>query len=119
MIDIGDIAIICHEANRRYCQILGDNSQKIWEEAPFWQRQSAIKGVFLVQKTPNSPPGVFHDAWCREKTAEGWVYGEIKDDKAKTHPCLLPYMDLPPEQRVKDLLFKNIVLALTKGDKNV
>jgi hypothetical protein len=29
-----DIAKVCHETNRAYCETLGDNSQPPWEEAP-------------------------------------------------------------------------------------
>ena len=32
-------------ANRAYCQMIGDNSQSTWEDAPEWQKQSARKGV--------------------------------------------------------------------------
>ena len=42
---VATIAIICHEANKIYCESLGDNSQESWEDAPEWQRASAIDGV--------------------------------------------------------------------------
>ncbi len=34
------------------------------------------------------------------------------DPIAKTHPCLVPYGELPPEQKAKDELFLSIVRAL-------
>lgn len=37
MTDIGfltKIASICHDANRRYCKTIGDDSQPLWEHAP-------------------------------------------------------------------------------------
>lgn len=34
-----------HEANRAYCLALGDTSQPAWDDAPEWQRTSAMKGV--------------------------------------------------------------------------
>jgi hypothetical protein len=40
------------------------------------------------------------------------VYGEVKDAEKKTHPCIVPYKDLPPEQQAKDHLFKAVVSAL-------
>lgn len=40
------------------------------------------------------------------------VYGEVKDGEAKTHPCLVPYEQLPPAQRLKDDLFAAIVRTL-------
>ncbi len=44
----------------------------------------------------------------------GWRYGLKKDPAAKTHPCLVPYWQLPAEQRRKDGLFAAIVAALTE-----
>ena len=49
---IVQIAEVAHEANRAYCNSLGDDSQKEWEEAPDWQRQSAIKGVEFIRDNP-------------------------------------------------------------------
>jgi len=36
--DIEGIAKICYEANRAYCQEIGDDSFVPWEDAPGWQR---------------------------------------------------------------------------------
>jgi len=46
-----------------------------------------------------------HEGWLRIKEKEGWVYGPVKDTVAKTHPCMLPYNELPADQRFKDTLF--------------
>ena len=54
-------------------------------------------------------PEQSHVSWMREKTDNGWVYGEVKDPENKTHPCIVDYDKLPQEQRVKDHLFKAIV----------
>lgn len=32
----------------------------------------------------------------------GWRYGPRKDNDAKTHPCLVPYAQLPPDEQDKD-----------------
>lgn len=106
------IAKICHEANRAYCQALGDNSQPPWNEAPLWQRQSAINGVKYIASHPEATPKDSHISWCKEKAEQGWVYGPIKDIDKKEHPCLVSYEDLPADQRMKDHLFRSIVLTL-------
>lgn len=106
------IAQVCHEANRAYCATLEDNSQPSWADAPDWQRNSAINGVRLHIANPDMPDSASHDAWMREKVDTGWVYGETKDAKAKTHPCIVPYEELPEEQKRKDRLFSAIVKAL-------
>lgn len=109
---IFDIARVCHEANKAYCWAIGDFSQVTWETAPGWQRDSAIKGVALHLDNPGLPPSASHDAWMAEKLRDGWVYGEKKDYERKTHPCIVPFSDLPRTQQLKDVLFIAIVKAL-------
>lgn len=101
------IAKACHEANRAYCQSIGDNSQPAWDDAPQWQKDSAINGVKFHLANPNSGPSASHDNWMREKVEAGWVYGPEKNPNANppTHPCLVPYDQLPEQQRHKDALF--------------
>ena len=97
------------EVNRLYCFALGDFSQEHWDEAPNWQRESAKAGVRAV--IAGAGPEALHESWMKQKIDEGWVYGEVKDPAAKTHPCLVPYEDLPAAQRVKDTLFREVVTA--------
>lgn len=98
-----------HEANRAYCIAIGDNSQPSWDDAPGWQRSSAINGVAgaLAGATPEQS----HESWLAEKRATGWKYGPIKNPDTKEHPCFVPYADLPPSQRAKDDLFLAVVRA--------
>lgn len=106
------IAKICHEANKFYCESIGDYSQKSWAEADEWQRDSAIKGVVFRFKNPEAPRSSQHDAWMQDKINDGWSYGEVKNAEEKTHPCIVPYDQLPVHQQKKDALFQAIVDAL-------
>lgn len=103
------IACLAHEVNRAYCAALGDDSQPPWDEAPDWQRDSAFDGVMFHLEHPDAGPSGSHENWLRHKQADGWVYGETKDPDAKTHPCMVPFEQLPVEQKVKDHLFTAIV----------
>lgn len=109
---IEKIAQVCHEANRIWCRMNGDYSQKSWEEAEQWQRDSAIIGVKFKINNPNSGNEAQHNAWMEDKINQGWVYGKIKDNEKKTHPCIVPFEQLPEFQQKKDALFCNIVNAL-------
>lgn len=40
-----------------------------------------------------------HDVWAMGRIAEGWVYGERRDDVKKTTPCLIPYRELPESEK--------------------
>ncbi|CDQ41843.1 hypothetical protein [Virgibacillus salexigens] len=61
------IAELCHNVNKAYCESIGDLSQPKWEDAP-----------------------------------------------DKTHPCLVPYNELPVEQKTKDYLFKAVIDTVIK-----
>ena len=106
------IAMVCHDANRTYCQTLGDNSQVVWSKASVWQRKSAIDGVKFVLANPNASSEMVHESWMAVKIKDGWTLGPIKDGAKKTHPCLVPYEQLPLDQRKKDQLFRAIVKSL-------
>lgn len=108
------IAKVAHEVNRAYCAALGDASQPTWEEAPQWQRDSAKLGVELHLSGDHGPEAS-HASWMTQKLADGWTYGEIKDPEAKTHPCMVPFNELPPEQQAKDHIFRGVVHAF-KGN---
>lgn len=109
---VEQIAEVCHEANRAYCKSIGDNSQPTWEDAPDWQKKSAVTGVQYHLDNPNSKPEDSHNSWLKEKEADGWKYGEVKNPETKEHPCYVPYNELPIEQQKKDYLFLGIVRAL-------
>ena len=113
--EIEDIARVCHEANRAYCSTIGDNSQVDWYHCPAWQRDSAIGGVKFHILNPGASASASHENWLREKQAAGWGYGPVKDESTRSHPCFLPYNQLPLEQRRKDYLFKAVVEALMSG----
>lgn len=100
------IARLAHEVNRLFCERIGDYSQLSWEDAPDWQKESAIKGVEFVSKNPKITAHETHESWLENKIEAGWVYGKEKDEEKKTHPCMVKYSSLPPEQRAKDKLFK-------------
>jgi hypothetical protein len=43
-----------------------------------------------------------HDAWARERLADGWRWGPRRDEVAKLHPSLVPYEELPEEEKKYD-----------------
>lgn len=101
-----------HEVNRAFCAFHGDASQAPWDDAPEWQRASARAGV--VGALNGNTPAQSHASWMAMKVADGWVYGERKDAELKTHPCMVAYDALPPEQRVKDTLFLAVVREVAR-----
>lgn len=106
-----EIARIAHEVNRAYCEAMGDDSQPTWENAPAWQRESALLGVELHTSGDHGPEAS-HESWMAQKVADGWKYGPEKNPEIKEHPCMVPFSELPKEQQAKDFLFRGVVHAL-------
>lgn len=111
-LSIDQVAQLCHEVNRKYCQTIGDHSQRPWSHAADWQRESAILGVRKRLEDVLAHPSVSHEHWMTHKLADGWTYGPEKDEQKKQHPCMVPYSELSPEQRAKDYFFCTTVIIL-------
>ena len=43
-----------------------------------------------------------HEVWAETRIKQGWTYGKQRNDELKTHPCLVPYEDLPEEEKEYD-----------------
>ena len=108
---IKSLAKIIHEANKAFCEEIGDTSQVSWTEAPEYNHTSAMIGVRALCENPNLTPEDSHDVWMESKKADGWVYGKVKDRDAKTHPSLVPYDKLSHAEKYKDHLVRAIVLS--------
>lgn len=111
---IEKIARVTHEVNRAIQISQLDPAPSLsWDDAPEWQRESARQGVFSA--LDGATPEQLHESWLRFKADDGWSYGEVKDEAAKTHPCFVPYEELPPGQRLKDYVFQAVVISMNKA----
>lgn len=52
-----------------------------------------------------------HEVWAQSRIGQGWTYGPERSDALKTHPCLVPYEDLPEEEKDYD---RNTALGTLK-----
>ncbi|GAA2356152.1 hypothetical protein Cme02nite_49200 [Catellatospora methionotrophica] len=43
-----------------------------------------------------------HERWMDERVRQGWTYGDVRDEHAKTHPSIKPWDQLPESEREKD-----------------
>lgn len=54
--------------------------------------------VKLVEKMAEN----VHEVWAKARIEQGWTYGEVRNDERKKHPCLVPYSELPEEEKEYD-----------------
>lgn len=60
-----------------------------------------------------------HEVWAVGRVADGWTYGPVRDDTAKTTPCLVPYCELPESEKDYDrnTAFQTLKLIMALGYK--
>lgn len=107
-----EIARVIHEANSALQAIQGDPAPSLpWDCETDELRQGVIDGVAYARGGVTTE--AVHEEWARDKREHGWTWGPVKDPAAKTHPCLVPYDELPDYQRDKNRVFVALVRALT------
>lgn len=69
-----------------------------------------------------------HETWALGRMRDGWTYGAVRDDAARTTPCLVPYGQLPEDEREYDretalsvlrLIYKLGYRIVPKGSENI
>ena len=89
------------ESNRQQADDIGVKLQAVhcsaaplldWDESLFEFTLDEIERLARME----------HDRWMTAKRQDGWRYGPNKINEAKTHPCLVPFDELPSEEKDKD-----------------
>ena len=106
------IAQVVHAAIRAWASANDQTEMPIWEAAPTWMKDSTFASVRFVIDNPSAGPGAQHRQWMKQRKAQGWEYGAVRDDAKKHHPMLVPFEELPEIEQKKDQLVGAIVRAL-------
>jgi hypothetical protein len=106
------IARIAAAANSAYQRALGEDPTQATSI------EVVTAGVKAIADGKITHARASHENWLNDMRSKGFQYGPVKDVEAKTHPCFVPYDELPPEQQVKDALFFAIVTTLLNTRSN-
>ena len=68
--------------------------------------------LHLNDKEIETMARVEHLRWSWEKRLNGWTFDNIKDEKKKTHPSLIPYSELSESEKGKDRELVKLIPAL-------
>lgn len=79
-------------------------------------------GVVLPQELNDLAEAIaknVHEVWSAGRIADGWIYGEMRDDEKRTTPCLVPYEELMEEEKNFDrnTAFETLKLITKLGFK--
>ena len=73
---------------------------KLYEPAPADLSDIELDAS-LLELTEHIAKNV-HENWAQGRLDEGWVYGLERDDAKKQTPCLVPYEELPENEKEFD-----------------
>ncbi len=114
---VKQIARICHEVARIFCKYQGDPDTRHWDTILEIERESYIQGIIYILSNPDSTPRAMHANWYADKKADGWCYGDILNTKEKTHPFLVSWQSLHPDQKTVDAFVLAIVTTFMSGEE--
>lgn len=104
--------MVAHAANCKMQDIQGDPCpSQPWDSENELLRETTINGIRMIRMGYSNEE--MHREWCERYWAEGWTFGPEKDALKKTHPCLVPYYELPSSQRHKTEVIRAIVITLS------
>lgn len=92
-------------------EAFGETMRPSWESLPPMTRAQLVEAARLVLLRGASPRGL-HEQWLKDRLATGWTYGDTEDRVNRFHPAMLPWDDLPAEQRAKGHAFALVARAV-------
>lgn len=79
-------------------------------------RESTFSSIRFVLTSPSVGAGAQHAQWMEQRKAQGWTYGDVRDDTLKHHPMLVLFDQLSEAEQKKGHLVGALVAALTRAE---
>lgn len=81
---------------------------RAWRDLPVSTQRKAIEAIIRLSTFESVDPELCHTTWADPLIAEGWTVGpySVRD---RTHPSLIPYVELPQSEKDKDIIWANSI----------
>jgi serine phosphatase RsbU (regulator of sigma subunit) len=79
-----------------------------------FEKDIEIPLLLLTDPEIETMARIEHDRWCWERRLAGWTYAKKRDNSKKYHNCLIPFDNLPEEEKRKDRILVNLIPSLLK-----
>jgi len=91
-----------------------------WDERDEAFRKQMIDNVTKYMNLDELPtPEQAHNSWMNNYFKMGWNYGEKRDPVLKTHPDLVPFDELPKDEKDKDAIYLTILWVIREITKKL
>ena len=103
------VAMEAHKANNELRITNGEESLGSFTDQPLDIVTINMESIYAALHNPNLTAKDMHDTWMDNKAKDGWVYGDVKDADAKTHPLMIPFEQMNDIDKMKDQIFIDVV----------
>lgn len=108
-VNIHEIASSIHGATRALNRANGDLIPP-WEDLTEEEKLRAEVAVERLLSDPISRSHEeLHNLWWELKIKDGWQYASEYSIELKTHPCMIPYNELPEIELIKDAIWGALI----------
>lgn len=101
------ILTVLHNANAVLKKLNNEKHEELADMEP--ARRASIKEAIKHALENDTSPEESHNKWLATQEALGYKYGIEIDRVNLLHPCMMPYENLPAEQKLKDDMFVAII----------
>lgn len=57
-----------------------------------------------------------HITWMNQRIKEGWTYGQTRNDEKKQTPCIVPFQNLPENEKEYDRITARTVINTLQNE---
>ncbi|GBC62521.1 hypothetical protein DENIS_3493 [Desulfonema ishimotonii] len=93
-----------HQHLKAFRESLGDYTLPDWEETTKHNREMGVRFVRYTLANQSITPESHHEKWVANMAKRGWRHGNERNPDKKTHPCMVPWEDLPYHEQAKTVL---------------
>ncbi|WP_299262893.1 hypothetical protein [uncultured Psychrosphaera sp.] len=105
---ITSLAEVCHGVLQQYAKPFG-HELKAWAELDNKEQQHYIGRIAQYMLYPDAKVSAPHDAWSMRMKLNGWKYGAELDANKLTHPNIIDFEIMEPEQQAQDYIIYGLV----------
>lgn len=102
------LAETCHGILQQYAKPFG-HELKDWSELSNKEHQHYIGRIAHFMLYPDAKVSAPHEAWSMRMKLNGWRYGGELDAKKLTHPNIIDFELMEPEQQAQDYIIYGLV----------
>jgi len=111
---VTQIAKIAHEIRSVSIGLFKGKPTIAWDDLNEGVKNYILREVHYWLKNPSASASDSHNEWLRCKTEEGWSFGEENDHENKKHPSIVPYDQIPIQEKMANELIMKTVRLLSE-----